>query len=140
MASVLWCVELRLVFERNEPLTSTGDPGVEPLPFTVCCWARRRAEISRDNLLTCASDSASRAFSSSIFSSRSCGDNYGECTRLWRHQLRLTFSNLRDRILMMRSSSASYALIRDSLLLEFVDDNRLNGGESDITTARGWSQ
>lgn len=35
---------------------------------------------------------------------------------------------------MIRSSSASYALMRDSLLLEFVDDNRLNGGESDIAT------
>lgn len=34
---------------------------------------------------------------------------------------------------MMRSSSASYALMSDSLLLELVSDNRRRGGETDMT-------
>ena len=33
---------------------------------------------------------------------------------------------------MMRSSSASYWLMRSSLLLELVDDNRRIGGETDM--------
>ncbi len=50
------------------PLGATGDP-----PF--CCWlaasccASRNAESSRERRFTCDSDSASSAFSSSIFSS-----------------------------------------------------------------------
>lgn len=35
----------------------------------------------------------------------------------------------------MRSSSASYAFINDSLSLELVDDNLRNGGERDMAVA-----
>lgn len=43
-----------------------------------------------------------------------------------------TFSSLRDRMLIIRSSSASYALMSDSLLLELVSDSLRRGGETDM--------
>jgi len=52
------------------PLTLEPDnPGDVPFCWLASCCASRNAESSRERRLTCDSDSASNAFSSSIFSS-----------------------------------------------------------------------
>lgn len=81
-SSMAWAVgsfgSALLRYVCSVDLVSVGEvvslPGTEPEPEPLSCdWccASRSAEISRESLLTCDSDSASRAFSSSIFSSRS---------------------------------------------------------------------
>lgn len=101
------------------PSRESGDTLTEPFAIPdcccgCCCWAMRRAVSSRLRRLTWDSDSASSAFSSPIFSSRSC-------------------SNFLERILMIRSSSASYALMRSSWRLEeLAEDRRRIGGDKDM--------
>jgi hypothetical protein len=48
-------------------------PGDPPFCWFASCCASRKAESSRERRFTCDSDSASSTFSSSIFSSWSCG-------------------------------------------------------------------
>lgn len=107
------------------PVPSPSSPPFAP-PRCVCCCRIRSAASSRASRLTCDSDSSSCARSMVIFSSRSYGAWVS--TSLLQHSKSciLTCSSFRDKTLIIRSSSASYALMRSSsrLLFELAVDSR----------------
>jgi len=47
-----------------------------------------------------------------------------------------TCSSFLERMLIIRSSSASYAFIKDSLLLDLVEDSLRRGGDIDMVDSR----
>jgi hypothetical protein len=64
--------------KEKPDLESVCNSGTEvPFADCDCCCARRSAASSRLSLFTCDSDSASRTFSRSIFSSRSWAEGSG---------------------------------------------------------------